>query len=105
MRLSPDAGSLYYLALGFTYFFLNDMDQALINLREAVARNPADLETRVYLAAVYAALGEREAAAWEVDEIRALQPGFSLEQWLASSPLANEAQKTALSTLLAGYRW
>jgi len=77
MRLNPDAGSLYYLAVGFAYFFLDDLDQALINLREAIARNPAELETRVYPAAVYTALGDQDAAAWEVDEIRALQPGFS----------------------------
>ena len=49
MRLNPDGGYLYFLLLGRAYLFENDVEQALINLREALARNPDDLETRVFL--------------------------------------------------------
>ena len=38
MRLDPVGGYLYYLVLGRAYFFQDDLEQALINLREAVSR-------------------------------------------------------------------
>ena len=51
MRLNPGAGYLYFLLLGRAYFFLDDSEQALINLREAIARNPTSLEAHIYQAA------------------------------------------------------
>ena len=53
MRLNPEGGHLYFLLLGRAYLFQNDIEQALINLREASMRNPDDLETRLYLAAAH----------------------------------------------------
>lgn len=103
MRLNPDAGYLFYLALGYAYFFLDELEQAMINLKEAEKRNPADLETRVYLAAAYAAAGNRAAAEWEVQEIRTLQPDFALRDWLSDSPMTDAAQKRKLMDLLGHY--
>ena len=51
LRLNPDGSYLYFLLLGRAYLFEDDLEQALINLREALGRNPDDLETRVFLAA------------------------------------------------------
>ncbi|MDF1528231.1 MAG: winged helix-turn-helix domain-containing protein, partial [Sedimenticola sp.] len=52
IRLNPDAGYLYYLLLGRAYFYTGDWEQSLINLDEALERNPTNLEARIYLAAV-----------------------------------------------------
>jgi TolB-like protein/DNA-binding winged helix-turn-helix (wHTH) protein/Flp pilus assembly protein TadD len=101
MRLDPAAGYLYYLLLGRAYLFQGDVEQALINLREAVARNPADVETHVFLAAALVQGGNLRAAQWEVEEIRTLQPGFSLATWLAEYPLASEALRQRLRALLS----
>ena len=38
LRLNPDGGYLYFLLLGRAYLFENDIEQALINLREALRR-------------------------------------------------------------------
>lgn len=57
LRLNPDGGYLYFLLLGRAYLFEDDAEQALINLRAALMRNPADIETRVYLAAALVAAG------------------------------------------------
>lgn len=103
MRLNPDAGYLYYLALGYAYFFLGELEQALINLHEAERRNPAELETRVYLAAAHAAAGSQVAVEWEIEEIRALQPDFVLRDWLEASPMTDPAQKKKLVDLLGRY--
>jgi DNA-binding winged helix-turn-helix (wHTH) protein/TolB-like protein/Tfp pilus assembly protein PilF len=101
MRLNPDGGYLYYLILGRAYLFENDVEQALINLREASTRNPVNLETRVYLAAGNVAAGDRVAAEWEVDEIRALEPGFALQGWLEIHPLTSARHRQRLVELLA----
>jgi DNA-binding winged helix-turn-helix (wHTH) protein/Tfp pilus assembly protein PilF len=101
LRLEPEGGYLYYMLLGRAYFFEGDPEQALINLRAAVARNPADVETRIYMAAALAASGNRQGAEWEAEEIRTLQPGFSLRKWMDSYPLANEALRTRLREAVA----
>jgi DNA-binding winged helix-turn-helix (wHTH) protein/TolB-like protein/Flp pilus assembly protein TadD len=101
MRLNPEGGYLYYQILGRAYLFENDIEQALINLREAVSRNPVDLETRVYLAAALVAAGNRSEAEWEVVEIRALSPGFSPRAWLDAYPMTSAAHIEKLSALLA----
>lgn len=100
MRLNPDAGYLYYMAVGEAYFFQGETEQALLNLNEALARNPANLETRVFLAATHAARGDAEAAQWEAEEIGMLAPGFSLAAWLETSPLTDGRQKRRIIELL-----
>lgn len=101
MRLNPDAGYLYYQILGRAYLFENDIEQAIINLREAAARNPVDLETRVYLAAASVAAGDRIAAEWEAEEIRTLDAGFSMRKWFETYPMTSPRHKEKLTRLLA----
>lgn len=101
MRLNPAAGYLYFLLLGRAYFFLDDPEQALINLREAAARNPANLETRVYLAATLERIGDRSAARWEAEEISAIEPDFSTTKWLETYPMTDSSQAERLASILA----
>jgi len=96
MRLNPQAGYLYFLLLGRAYFFLGDFEQARVNLNQAFERNPVNLETHVYLAALNALAGDKGAAAWEGQEIRALQPDFSIRGWLANYPMTDDAQRAKL---------
>jgi DNA-binding winged helix-turn-helix (wHTH) protein/TolB-like protein/Tfp pilus assembly protein PilF len=101
LRLNPDGGYLYYLLLGRAYLFENDAEQALINLREAVARNPDDLEARVFLAAALVAHEERPAAEWEADQILMRHEGFSLRAWLETYPMTSSRQQEKLAHLVA----
>jgi tetratricopeptide (TPR) repeat protein len=96
-RLDPESGYLYYLLLGRAYFFLNDYDQARINLAEALARNAANLEAHVYLAAVMAKQNDAAGASWEADEIRALQPDFQVSTWMGTYPLSGAALRKSLA--------
>ena len=95
-RLAPDAGYLYYLILGRAQFFLGDLDSAALSLRQAVERNHEDVESHLYLAATLAQAGKREAAGWEMEEIRALQPGFDVRTWLKNYPLADAGLRERL---------
>jgi tetratricopeptide (TPR) repeat protein len=101
MRLQPEAGHLYFLNLGRTYFALGDLEQARVNLEQALSRNPVNLEAHVYLAALHVSAGDKAAAAWKAEEIRVLQPGFSCRRWLETYPLTDAAQKTKLLQALA----
>jgi TolB-like protein/Tfp pilus assembly protein PilF len=101
MRLNPDGGFMYFLVLGRAYLFTGDLEQATINLREALARNAADLESRVYMAATFVAAGDLQAGKWEAHEIRALQPDFNARQWLQTYLMRDERQRRQLSGLLA----
>jgi DNA-binding winged helix-turn-helix (wHTH) protein/TolB-like protein/Tfp pilus assembly protein PilF len=96
MRLNPQAGSLYFLLLGRAYLFLGDLEQARVNLEHALSRNPVNLEAHIYMAALYVTAGDKAAAAWKAEEIRALQPGFSSRAWLETYPMTDVSQKTKL---------
>src|SRR5258706_2699581 len=101
MRLDPKSGYLYFLVLGRAYLFLGDLEQARVNLEEALRRNPEYLETHVYAAALHAAAGNKTSAAWEAEEIRALQPGFSGRRWVESYPMTDSAQTRKVMQALA----
>jgi DNA-binding winged helix-turn-helix (wHTH) protein/TolB-like protein len=96
MRLNPEAGYLYFLILGRAYFALGDLEQARVNLDHALMRNPADVEARVYMAALHVKAGQKVDAAWQAEEIRALHPGFSTRVWLATNPLTDAKVQTEL---------
>lgn len=96
MRLDPRAGYLYFLLLGRAYLFLGDLEQARVNLKQALSRNLENLEAHVYMAALHVTAGDKAAAAWEAEEIRALQPGFSSHGWLETYPMTDASQKEKL---------
>ena len=100
LRLNPDAGSLYFLLLGRALYFLDEHEQARVNLEQALARNAENIEARVYLAAVLGQLGDREGAAWQSQEIRAVEPNFSVDRWLATYPMTDSRQKERLAQAL-----
>jgi DNA-binding winged helix-turn-helix (wHTH) protein/TolB-like protein len=101
LRLNPDGSYLYYLLLGRAYLFENDVQQALINLREAAARNPDDVEVRVFLTAALVARDDRAAAEWEADQILMRHEGFSLRAWLETYPMTSARQQEKLAQLVA----
>lgn len=100
MALKPSPGYLYFLALGRAYFFLGDFGQAGVNLRAALARNPASLEAHLYLAAALWNSGDVEGAAWEAEEVRSLEPGFSCRAWIETYPMTDVHQTEALVSAL-----
>ena len=96
MRLNPKAGYLYFVVLGRAYFYLGDVEQARINLEEALRRNPEYLETHIYMAALKVLDGDTASGVWEADQIRAFEPEFSAQRWLDSYPMSDSAQKAKL---------
>lgn len=99
-RLNPDGGSLYSMVIGRAYYFLGDHEQARLNLDYALQRNPENVEVRLYLAAALRELGESDAAAWQVQEIFAMQPGFNMDRWLANHPITDPGFRQRLAQAL-----
>ena len=97
IRLQPNAGYLYFLLLGRAYYFLDDCDQALINLGEASTRNPSNLEAHIYMAACMVRQGDIEGAEWEVEEVLSLDPMFTLKAFWATYPMISQTQIMALN--------
>jgi DNA-binding winged helix-turn-helix (wHTH) protein/TolB-like protein len=100
IRLNPKSGYLYFLVLGRAYFFLREIEQARINLDEAMKRNPEYLETHIYKAGLDLARGDKASAAWEGEQIRALDPGFSSKRWLDKYPMTDARQRASLAEVL-----
>lgn len=96
MRLNPGAGYLYFLLLARAYYFTGDYEQALINLDEALRRNPENLEAHLYRAAALLHQDDAGEAGWEAEEVLNLEPGFTLAGWRAGYPMAPGAQIDAL---------
>ena len=100
LRLNPEASILYFVTLGRAYFFVGDLEQSRINLEQALLRSPLHFEARVYMAALQALAGDKPAALWEAEEIRALEPAFSSQRWLESYPMTDLAQTRKLGQAL-----
>ena len=98
IRLNPDAGYLYFLLLARAYYFLGDFEQAEINLKEALARNPQNVEAHLYRAATLLRLNKSDDAAWETEEVKSIEPGFSLDVWSNAYPMARGKQLDLLLT-------
>ena len=84
-QIDPDIAEVHW-ALGFVH--------------AQARRNPADIETRLYLAAAHAASANKTAAEWEAEEVRSLERGFSLQRWLDGYPLASAPHREKLQELL-----
>ena len=100
MRLNQNAGYLYYLLLGRAYYYMGMYEQALINLRESLSRNPTNLETHIYLLATAMAQQDTDTVAWEIEEILTIEPVFEGKVWLETYPMTDKDQRKLLADAL-----
>ena len=56
---------------------------------------------RVFLAAALERGGQHDEAAWEAEEVRAIQPDFSTRTWLETYPMTDREQARQLIEALA----
>jgi adenylate cyclase len=78
MRLNPRHPAFYVWILGHAHFMARRYDSAIVEFKKVLNRNPDFPGARRTLAASYAHQGRLEEAAWEIDEILARDPGFTL---------------------------
>ncbi len=77
--LDPGRPAVYRLVSGAIHYARGNLEQAAELLKAGAEINPNYQQLRVWLGAVYAAVGRMEEAQWEVEEILTINPDFSLK--------------------------
>lgn len=101
MRLNPHHPFNYFFHLGQAYFVLRQYDEAIEALKAGLESNPASERLHVWLAASYANAGQQDDAAWEVEQVLSLNPGFSLRAIADAFPFKEEKDE---ANFMAGLR-
>ena len=96
MRINPASSFIYHIHLGRRQYLEGRYHEALETLLSAAAKNYNYLPTHVWLAATYAKLGDLEEAEWSADQVRTLDPSFSVEDWMRRRPYKNPEHRRLL---------
>lgn len=91
MRLNPHHPFNYSFHLGQAYFTLRRYDDAIKALETGIKSNPASERLHVWLAASFAHAGKLDDAQWEAEQVRVLNPKFSLAVIGKSFPFKSSA--------------
>ncbi len=91
IRLNPHYPLGYARVLGYAHFTQGRYQAAIEGFTRAIERNPGAQRTHMWLAASYALSGQLEEAQWEVQEVLALDPEFSLTRISQAVPYKDPA--------------
>jgi len=80
VRLDPHHADVFLHFMAQAYFQLDRYDEAVELLRRRLVRNPQSDSSRMLLAACYGYLEKHDAAHLVWDEIKEINPDFSIEQ-------------------------
>ncbi len=94
--LNPRVPGAYRMVQGALHYGVGDVSGAIHMLELAVEKNPSYQLARVFLAASYASAGQLEDANWQITEILALNPEFSLTTVEQGSPIRDPTYKERL---------
>ena len=86
MRLAPSPPVSYFWILGRAYFMTGEYDKAIETFQKAVGVNPDYLVAHTFLAACYSSLDRHAEAAAAADEVRRINPQFTLEAYAKIMP-------------------
>jgi len=100
MELNPHYTFDYPWNLGWANYTLKRYPQAIEALKKALERNDNINLARIYLAASYMALGQRENAEWEIEQIRIGAPDMTISQLKKTSAIDNPELLNRLVTHL-----
>lgn len=101
IQLNPHHPYNYPFHLGQAYFILRRYPEVIEAFEQGLASKPASERMRVWLVAAYAQAGRDEDAGWEVEQVLANNPEFSLERIRQAFPFKDPED---LEHLLDGLR-
>jgi TolB-like protein/DNA-binding winged helix-turn-helix (wHTH) protein/Tfp pilus assembly protein PilF len=93
IRLNPHHPYNYSFHLGQAYFTLKRYNEAIASLQRAVLSNPAAERLHVWLAASFAQAGKLDDAEWEAEQVKVLNPQFSIAAIQKSYPFKDIADR------------
>jgi adenylate cyclase len=97
IQLNPLHTYMYLYVLGTSQFLRSRYEDAVLSFSDAVSRNPEDNQIRLWLAASYALMGNIEDAEWQVFEILADNPEYSIKDVRERIPFKNPEHLEKLS--------
>ena len=86
MRINPASSLIYYIHLGRRQYLEGRYQEAVETFLSAAAKDYAYLPSHVWLAATYAQLGDLDEAQWSADQVRTLDPDFTIDAWMDRRP-------------------
>lgn len=93
MQLNPMNPAIYKVIHGEIFFNKREYAKAIGNFNFALQTNPESEESRLWLAAAYAHVGETEEAAWQLEQIRISGRDLSLQHIEDVIPFKDPAQR------------
>lgn len=93
MRLNPHHPFNYTFHLGQAYYTLRRYDEAVGAFQKGIESNPASERLHVWLAAALAKSGRMDDALWEADQVKVLNPDFSLSRMTEAFPFKDPADQ------------
>ena len=80
MRLNPFYPFYYPLYVGLAQFMMHRLADAVQSIKRSITRNPHALPPYFFLAAAYGQLGEEALARDALEQVRRINPDFSMAQ-------------------------
>ncbi len=96
MQLDPKHPVIYNVIHGEIFFNKRDYASAIDNFRFALEANPESEESRLWLAAAYAHIGELDEASWQLEQIRMSGRDLSLGHFQDAIPFKDPEQRQHL---------
>ncbi|MCG2778215.1 MAG: tetratricopeptide repeat protein [Desulfobacterales bacterium] len=100
IRLSPIAPSWYLHNLAATYRNIRNYEESLVWAEKAVKQEPENILSHLVLCSIYSIMGRMEEARVEANEVKNLNPKFSLIRFEKTLPYKNlEAKNRYIEAL------
>ena len=100
IRLNPIAPSWYLHNLAATYRNIRNYEESLVWAEKAVKQEPENILSRLVLCSIYSIMGRMEEARVEANEVKNLNPKFSLIRFEKTLPYKNlEAKNRYIEAL------
>ena len=101
MRLNPHHPHNYQLCQGQALYVMGSYDRAIDAFLRGLDRYPESERLHVWLAAAYAQTGQKTDAQWQMDQVKSLNPEFSMSYLEEASAFRYQ---TDLQSFLNGVR-
>ncbi|RJR17456.1 MAG: tetratricopeptide repeat protein, partial [Desulfobacteraceae bacterium] len=99
MRLNPNPPQWYYINLGACYTRLGRYEESVAQMKKALVLSPNSVSAWSALIVTYGAMGKEDEARAAAAELLRINPKFSAEQYLKTSPSKGDYPKLAAESM------
>ena len=100
IALNPRYGSRYSAVLAMAYYHAGKYEEALAALDDSLNRNPELIPPHLYKTVILMKMDRKEDAEWQVDEVLAIKPDFTLDNLDRILPFRDDTKRGEFASLL-----